>query len=111
MTEIVLAVVVALVGGGGLASYYQTHRSGKKTDAEALSTLEPLISSWLVRMEGEIRDLRGEVDTLRAENKELRAEVEVLRVKLRTESKLRRQYRATLIELGHLEAGDDPHDT
>jgi len=104
-----LGTVVVAVGAA-----YGVWRTGRKSDAdadkteaEALATLDPIIARWLTRMEGEIAVLRGEIGVLRVENTELRAEIDVLRTRLKTESRLRRQAEAMLIEHRIIDATGD----
>ena len=102
-----LGTVVVAVGAA-----YGVWRTGRKSDADvahtgALATLDPIIARWLTRMEGEIAVLRGEIGVLRVENTELRAEIDVLRTRLKTESRLRRQAEAMLIEHRIIDATGD----
>jgi len=82
---------IAVIGAGGVVSFYTAWRGRKKIDADALATLGPIIASTLQAQDAKIH-------ALEIQNEKIKAQLELLEGRWRAEMALRRRYEALLIE-------------
>jgi len=84
--ELVLPLLIAFIGGGGLATFLTSFCVRKKTSAEATEVLVKTALSLLTEARAELITARAEIDELKPrvellekENAELRCELDALR--------------------------------
>ncbi len=76
--ETIALVMTAIIGSGALTALVTGYMTRNKTASEAaqigaatLTALDPLVASWLTRMQTEIADLHREVAQLKLINQQL----------------------------------------
>ena len=80
--EIILLILAAVLGSGGIAAYYRVRSEAPKYTAEAQSIVIANLQSENARYQAENEDLRAQVATLRIRVDLLEGEMRLLKAQV-----------------------------
>lgn len=82
ITEILVALIIGVFGGGGAINFFHVRSNNKKADADAASTLVGAAGQVVNMYRDQVEELEREVQELKTERDELKARVDHLEEKV-----------------------------